>query len=243
MSRRSISAAFRPGIESLRASWKPLALVVTLCLATIAGYFYIPEVHRILVAGADFKDRSGLWLIALSGFIAGGFLPELARALVGTLPKTDRAWLSKTLFTGWVYALLALLVFGLYKFQAAVFGDTGSVREVVFKTLFDQLFFSPLMSIPLAVGLFKWRDAGYRLSGWKSVLTFSGYRKNVVPALVLCWSYWGPITAGLYCLPERIQFVVSAFCQGAWSLLFVFLVGLNMDPPEMVEGVDAPPAP
>lgn len=243
MAARSLKQSFRPGLISLRASWAPMALVIALCLATVVGYFFAPPVHRALLAAAEFRESAGFWIIPFSGFIAGALIPELARLLVGSLPPLDRAWLSKTFFTGFVYAVVAIMIFWLYRMQSLVFGDHPTPAIVGIKVVVDMLVFSPFVSIPFAVGMFKWRESGWRPAAWRAVFSWTGYGKNVMPALVMCWAYWAPIMAGLYALPERLQFVVAIFCQGAWSLLFVFMVGLEVDPPEVVPGVDAPPPP
>ncbi len=220
-----------------------MVLVIILCLATVAGYFLFAPVHNTLLAAAHFKERSGFWLVPFSGFVAGALIPEIARLLVGSLPPLNREWLSKTCFTGLVYAVVAMMIAGLYRMQAVVFGDEATVPIVLIKVLVDMLLFSPLISIPFAVGMFKWRSSGWDFRAWRAVFSSAGYRTNVVPALVMCWAYWAPIMCGLYALPERLQFVVAIFCQGAWSLLFVFMVGLESDPPEVAEGIDAPPPP
>ncbi|MBX3115364.1 MAG: hypothetical protein KF836_12430 [Fimbriimonadaceae bacterium] len=235
MANQSWKKAFQPGIESLRASWPPMLLVQIVCVATVIGYFNFQPAYDFLVAASDFKDRTGLLFVLGSGFIAGGLLPEIAKILVGRIPKFDRAWLSLTAYTSCVYMALAALVFYMFKFQVVLFGDSGDFVSVTKKVIFDQFIFSPFVSIPLGVGLFKWRQANFKLSAWKQVTTKAGYKENVFPALVMCWSYWGPIVCGMYWLPERIQFVVSAFCQAAWSLLFVFMVESkkpDLAPPE-----------
>lgn len=212
-----------------------MLLVQIVCVATVIGYFNFEPAYDFLIAASEFKDRTGLFFVLGSGFIAGGLLPEIAKIFVGRIPKFDRAWLSLTGYTACVYMALAALVFYMFKFQVVLFGDSGDFVSVTKKVIFDQFIFSPFVSIPLGVGLFKWRQANFKLSAWKQVTTKAGYKENVFPALVMCWSYWGPIVCGMYWLPERIQFVVSAFCQAAWSLLFVFMVESkkpDLAPPE-----------
>lgn len=127
-------------------------------------------------------------------------------------------------FTGVVYACVGGFVAVLYWVQVLLFGPAGDWGTLVKKILFDQLVFSPLVSIPFAVGMFHWRAAGWRWSSWLSVASRDGYLRNVMPPLVMCWFFWGPLVACIYSLPEQVQFVVSASCQAAWSILFVFMV-------------------
>ncbi|MBL8069069.1 MAG: hypothetical protein JNM28_11515 [Armatimonadetes bacterium] len=219
-----ISRYFRPGLESLQAMWRPMLIVQSALVLTVAGYFLNPGFQQVMERVAEYKDRGGVPLVLAVGFFAGGILPEIAKALVGKIGKTDRDWVNSTLYTGSVYMLVTFLVVAFFKLQVVLFGDSGTLGMVVKKVLVDQLIFSPFVSIPLAVGLFRWRKDKFDFKAWRSVASLSGYRENVLPALVMCWSYWGPITFAMYFLPERLQFVVSSFCQAAWSLLFVFLV-------------------
>lgn len=215
---------FKPGIKSVKAMWPPMLLIQAALIAAVIGYFNSPAVFSFLNAAADFKDRTGLAFVLVSGFVAGGILPEIAKIVVGRIPKFNREWLSLTLYTSTVYMGITALVFFMFKFQVVMFGDTSDITSVTKKVIFDQLIFSPFLSIPLGVGLFKWRQENYKLSAWRQVTVPTLYTKNVFPALIMCWAFWGPITSGMYWLPERIQFVASALCQAAWSLLFVFMV-------------------
>jgi hypothetical protein len=201
-----------------------MLLVQSIMIAVIIGYFKAPAVTNVLTNIANYKDQTGIWFVLASGFIAGGFIPEIAKPLVGRIPKLNKEWISLTLYTSTVYMAITLLVYYMFKFQVVMFGDDGSLLMVVKKVIFDQLIFSPLLSIPLGVGLFKWRQEHFKFSAWKQVTSPENYKKNVFPALIMCWAYWGPITMGMYFLPEKVQFVASAFCQAAWSLLFVFMV-------------------
>lgn len=204
--------------------WPPMLLVQAIMIAVVIGYFKQPAVENFLTNIVDFKDRTGIWFVLASGFIAGGFIPEVAKPLVGRMPKLNRDWFSLTIYTSIVYMTLTIIVYYMFKLQVVMFGDDGSPLMVAKKVIFDQFIFSPFLSIPLGVGLFKWRQENFSLSAWKQVAVPELYKKNVLPALIMCWAYWGPITIGMYFLPEKVQFVASAFCQAAWSLLFVFMV-------------------
>ncbi|MFM9873008.1 MAG: hypothetical protein ACKVQS_06030 [Fimbriimonadaceae bacterium] len=224
MASTSIRQHFKPGLDSLRAMWPPMLLVQSIMIAVIIGYFRVPIITSGLNNIADFKDQPGIWFVLASGFIAGGFIPEIAKPLVGRMPKLNKEWLSLTIYTSTVYMGITLIVYYMFKFQVVMFGDDGSPLMVAKKVIFDQLIFSPFLSIPLGVGLFKWRQQNFRFTAWQQVTRPELYKKNVFPALIMCWAYWGPITIGMYFLPEKVQFIASTFCQAAWSLLFVFMV-------------------
>jgi len=212
-----------------------MLLVQVAMIAVVIGYFHYPPIFNLFTNIADYKDQTGIWFILATGFVAGGLIPEIAKPLVGRIPNINKEWLSLTIYTSTVYMLITLLVYFMFKFQVVLFGDDGTPLMVAKKVIFDQLIFSPLISIPLGVGLFKWRQEKFQLSAWKQVILPENYKRNVFPALIMCWAYWGPITMGMYFLPEKVQFVASAFCQAAWSLLFVFMVqtpAVTNPPPE-----------
>lgn len=190
----------------------------------LLGYFFSPPVRAALVGFSDFKDRTGLAFVLLSGFVSGGLLPEIAKALLRQVTSFDKEWLKRWAFTGLVYAGTALAVRILYTGQTLLFGETASVLTMLYKVAFDLLVFTPLFSIPYSVAMFGWRDHGFSRHFWNRFFTIAHYGKQVFPPVVMCWAFWGPVLMCIYTLPERLQFVVSALCMAAWSLLFVFMV-------------------
>ena len=206
-------------------------LVIQLALvAVVVGYYSVPSVARVLEDWADFKDSLGIVSVVIVGFVAGGLLPELAKLVTGRLGKVDGKWLGDTAYTGVVYSLIALCVWTLYIFLEAWLGPTKSVGVLAAKVGFDQLVFSPLVSMPLAFHMFGWRDAKFKAGYLKNLFDREFYVEHVAPPLVMCWAYWGPVVSCIYLFPERLQFVIAAFCQGAWSLLFVLMVRGSLEP-------------
>jgi hypothetical protein len=192
--------------------------------ALVIGYFNSPQIRSIFEASGQFKDRTGLPFILIAGFLAGSALPELAKIATGKVKALDQAWRSKTLFTGFVYAFVALLVQGLYFVQVALFGDSGSLPSTVAKVAFDMLVFSPFLSIPFATGLFRWHASQFKPSSFTQVYTKTGYAQFVLPGLILCWAFWTPVMSAIYTLPMRLQFPIAMLCEAAWAILFVFNV-------------------
>ncbi|MDI9638585.1 hypothetical protein QPK87_04655 [Kamptonema cortianum] len=227
------NSVFVQGWNAVKAVWPPMVLIQTACLLVVIGFYIYEPITLWLEAFGKFKSEWGLLFVVSSGFLAGGILPEIAKAILGRIKQFNAAWLKSTLYTGAVYALITFLVDRLFITQTILFGETTSWQILLYKVAFDQLVFSPLISIPLAVGLFGWKDAGFKSSYFRSFFTWRHYKNHVMAPLVMCWFFWGPTVSFFYVLPERLHFVVSACCQGAWSLLFVFMVSdKTITPPE-----------
>lgn len=220
-----------PGIRAIKASWPAMVAIQVCLLLVLLGFFFVPSVKVFLDQLAVYKDKAGVFSAVIAGFVSGGILPELAKLVSGKLKKTDQAWLRQTIYNGFVYSIISICVYFLYKFLDGVFGPTTNAFILAEKVLFDQLIFSPFLSIPLAFHLFGWRDAGYKPSYAKNLLDRSFYAKHIWPPLVMCWAFWGPAVTCIYIFPERVQFVLSFMCQGAWSLIFVIMVKDSGLPP------------
>jgi len=229
--------AVQAGIRSVKATWPPMLVIQVATLIVVLGYFFVPAIHDVHLAISALKDRGGMPFIIGAGFIAGGVLPEFAKLIAGRVPKLGTAYFKQVFFTGLVYGIVAVRVYYLYKLQVLMFGDEPTVLATTLKVAFDMLVFSPFLSMPFATGMFIWRRSGYKLAAWKNVLLPESYSKNVVPTLVLCWAFWAPVLACVYCLPEKLQFVVAILCEAAWSIVFVFTVDpkssqIEIVPPE-----------
>lgn len=217
-------SVFRQGWEAVKASWPPMLLIQLIVLTVVVGYFIFEPIRGGLVGFSSFKDQAGWIFILGSGFVTGGFLPEVAKTLVGRVPTINKEWWGRWSFAGLVYGLTGGLVWGLYKFLDAAFGPTTNAWILIQKVAFDMFVFTPFLSIPFATAMFAWRKAHWNPDALLDGYSPKRYMKNVAPGVVMCWFFWGPVVAMIYTLPERLQFVVSAGCQAAWSILFVFMV-------------------
>lgn len=217
-------SVFAPGLRALRTAWKPILLIQSILVFVVVGYYFAPAVGRFLESVAEFKNQTGIWFALGVGFFSGGVLPELARAATGQVKNLDREFARDTVYTGFVYAVIAVCVWVLYAILESLFGPTTSYLVLAKKVLVDQLIFSPFVSIPVAFHLFGWREVGFKASYFKNVFIWEFYKTNVGPPLVMCWAFWGPTVTCIYLFPINLQFVISAFCQGVWSLIFVLMV-------------------
>lgn len=215
--------AIRPGILALKRYWAPFLLIQICCALLVVAYYQLAPVRDWADAIGAVKNRWGLLFSGMGGFVAGGIIPEIAKAITGRNKTFDRKWLANTAYNGFVYLVIAVQVDLFYQFQGVLFGDGIDVRTILIKTVVDQLVFSPALCMPTGVVLFDWRAA--RFSVPKTVIGINRiwYRTRVLPAVIPGLAFWGPFLLALYALPPALQMPFALLGEAAWSLLFVFI--------------------
>jgi len=215
--------AIRPGVSALKRYWAPFLLIQICCALLVVAYYQLISVREWADAIGDIKDRWGILFSGLGGFIAGGVIPEIAKAITGRNKTFDRQWLASTAFNGFVYLVIAIQVDLFYRFQGYVFGEGIDVGTILIKTLVDQLIFSPALCMPTGVVLFDWRAARFSVPKAVAGIHRVWYRTRVLPAVIPGLAFWGPFLLALYALPGPLQMPFALLGEAAWSLLFVFI--------------------
>jgi hypothetical protein len=201
----------------------PLIVIQVAAVTLAVAYQLNAGLRDGLAAVADFKVRGGLLFAFGAGAMAGGLIPEIAKAVTHRTKQFDRAWLGSALFNAFVYGLVGVEVVVFYSLQTAWFGPGNSLGTLAIKTAVDMFLFSPTLSIPTAVAAYAWRSSGFawpRLS-WRTFLEF--YAEKIVPPLILCWVFWIPVLFCVYSLAPDLQFPFSTLAEAAWSMVFVFV--------------------
>lgn len=213
--------ASRPGIAALKANWLPFVLIQAAAAALVVLYYQNPALREPATALEKAKAAGGLPFAFLAGAVAGGLIPEVAKAASGRLRTFNPDWLKSTAFNALVYGIIGTIVDVFYRLQAVWFGTGNDPLTLLFKTLVDMVPFTMLLSIPLAVSLFEWRRLGFNglIRGYKTGF----YRHKVIPALIPCWAFWVPILICCYALPMNLQFPFAMLAEAAWSIMFVFI--------------------
>ena len=213
------------GLVALRRFWRPFLLIQSAAVALGLAYYFSGSVRAACAVAAVWKTRGGLPFAAVSGAIAGGLLPELAKRLAGggrrasaRAPERPGALLFQLLF----FAVNGVVVDLLYRFEGRLFGAEASLVTVSFKVAFDQFVFTPLW-LAVIVALFLWRQRGYSLAALAPDLRGGFYRARVVPLLLPDWCFWIPMVSIIYALPVALQFLLFVPALGAWSLIMVFI--------------------
>lgn len=203
--------------------WQTLLLIQGAAFAFVIGYYQSPVLQEWARGVGEAKVAGGVMFLLVAGVLAGAVAPDLAKVLTGKLRRFDRAWVTRFLTAAFVYATMSVAVDVFYSFLAQVFGEGVDVATVLAKVTVDMALFSPLLAVPYSVAAFRWRLERFRLSALPYLFSWSFYRREVVPVLVMTWVFWIPTLLCVYSLPLDLQFTFSRFTSAAWAVLLVFM--------------------
>ena len=223
--------AFDPGIRAVQTYWKPFVAIQVATAFFVVAYYAFPGLQVWCEGIEAAKARGGFAFSFVTGAIAGGAMPEIAKALTGARQRAAEM-LGDACYNGLVFGIVGMAVDALYRIQALVFGTGHSLGVVVCKVAVDQSAFTPLVSVPVTIALVRWRmDRRETRRLWEN-WTLSGYRAQVAPKMPTAWAFWIPVVTCVYFMPLLMQFPLSILANAAWSLLFVFAARLG---PEAAE--------
>ncbi len=216
VSQWSLAEALRPGIAAVRAHWRPLAVIQLAALVVLIVYYQSPGFRDAAHVLGELKTRVGWPFAFVAGFLAGGVLPEIAQLIAGKPSPIKEA-----LFNGMAYGSLGILIDGFYQLQTRWFGSSNDLGTLALKNFVDMGLAAPLVFIPYLIFVFELRKGGINRA--RMVLTWSGYRDKVLPALLPNWAFWIPVLFCVYAMPPDLQFSLSTLAEAAWSIVFVFI--------------------
>lgn len=219
----SVRQIVAPGLAAVRAYWAPFLLIQAMAAALVIAYYQSPALRAIAETPAAWKAHYGFLFSFVGGFVAGGLVAELAKAVTGRIRRFDRTWLGLTVFTGTAYGLTGIQVDVLYWVQSEVFGHGTDWKTLALKTVADMSLFAPFISMPFMISLYEWREGRYSLNNLCKVWKSAFYRTKVLPTLIPCWSFWIPMVLCTYSLPLKLQLPFALLGEAAWSVLFVFI--------------------
>jgi hypothetical protein len=206
---------------ALRGFWKPF-LLIQLAAVVLAVAFRTSATFRDACAvAAGWKVSGGLPFASLTGALAGGVLPELAK-LIALGPAAVAGRTAEIAFNVAFFSLNGVVIDLLYRGEAYLFGDGAGVRTVVEKVAFDQFVFTPTW-LAVIVVLFLWRQRAFSVSAVRAALGRGFYQQRVVPLLLPNWLFWIPMVSIIYALPGTLQFLMFIPALAAWSLIMVFI--------------------
>ena len=209
----------------MRHHWRPFVAIQSVALLLVLLFFFVPSVTRFCGTVARLRVAGGYAAAMLATALAGAVLPELAKAVTQRGWRFDRRTAADLAFLLPVFALNGLLVDAFYRLLAVTVGNGNDWPTVLLKAAVDQLLFTPFVSLPLVVTLFTWRRLRFDAAATARDLGVRWYGRRVVPLLLPCWAFWGPMVLLIYALPTALQFVLFALAMAAWSLLLVFIGG------------------
>jgi hypothetical protein len=210
------------GAVALLRFWQPFLLIQSAAALLALSYHFSPAVRATCGIVGVWKTSGGLYSAALIGAVAGGLLPEIAKALTARSFDGLRGRGGAVAFNTTFFAFDGIVVDLFYRLEATLFGNAATFRTVLTKTLFDQCCFTPLW-LALITMLFLWRQRHFSFAATLPSLRRGFYRNRVLPLLIPNWFFWIPMVSIIYALPSSLQFPLFAAALGAWSLIMVFI--------------------
>lgn len=224
----SLGSLVEPGWRAFQ-TYRPVFLGIQGAAALfLALYFLVPEVRTACDAAATWKESSGWWFGVVMAVVSGAAVPELLKWKMRP-PGLPRPTVLELAHQFTLFAILGAMVDQFYQLQMAWFGATRGLGVLLLKIFIDQFIYSLLLTAPLSVVWFLWREQGYRpLATW-AALRLSLFRERVLPMWATGLVFWIPLLLGLYLLPVGLQFVAFLFANCAWGILLVFIARRQID--------------
>jgi hypothetical protein len=218
------AGALSAGRAALRRFWRPFVLIQLAAVALVVAYHASSAVRGACAALAAWKTAGGLPLAAATAAFAGGVLPELAKALAlgGRAPLRGRA--GEIAFNVAFFAFNGVVVDGLYRGEARLFGVGTGPSTVAAKVVFDQFVFTPPW-LCVITALFLFRARGFSWAATRPAFAPGFLRARVLPVLLPDWLFWIPMVSVVYAFPLPLQFLLFILALAAWSLILVVIAG------------------
>lgn len=217
---------YRPlavGLRAARANLIPALVIQTVVVAVVLAYYFHPPAAEWLAGLAELKRRGGYLFSFASGALAGGLLPELLKVAVFQRWRARRENLSDLVFGVLYWGLMGMVVDGIYRAQALMFGPQVDFITVVKKTLVDQFLITPFLTIPSTVVILEWKHQGYRLAGLSRVFSLRFYKQKILPTVVSGLGFWLPVVILIYCLPPLLQFPLFTLALTLWVMIITWI--------------------
>ena len=207
--------------RAFAANLIPAVILWSFAFAILVGYSFHPPTKAALDALAEVKKQLGLGFSMPAQAFASGLLPFLFQKFqTGTHRKTTLAHVPY-LMAYW--AIQGAIVDFFYGFQAQIFGDNAQISTILLKVFVDMGLFAPLISMPLVVCAYAFKDAGFSLAKTRELLGKGWYKSRVIPVYLAALLVWTPAVAVLYALPLGVQFPFQATVACFWGLVLVIM--------------------
>ncbi|QNN24654.1 hypothetical protein HED60_21050 [Planctomycetales bacterium ZRK34] len=217
------------GLRAARATAPAGALLLSVALAILLGYHYVPPVTRALDRLAEIKTTAGLIFPIISTALFGAVIPICMQQ---ALPSTREPGVWRRMpFLTLLWAFKGIEVDLLYRGEAYLIGDNAQPLTIITKVAFDQFVYCPLWAVPTVVLAYALPDVGYSLRRLRSNMGPQWYRRRVIPLLLANWFVWVPAVAVIYCLKQPLQLPIQNLVLCLWAILVMLLVHKPMQHP------------
>jgi hypothetical protein len=219
----SLATLLAPGIAAVKKFYRPFLLLQAAAVLLVIAYYSSYRVQTFCEQLTRFKEQGGLVFTAIASAIAGGLIPEIAKAIMLGEHKIDSRRLRNIGFALLVFGSNGILIDLQYRVFAHFLGYDHHVRTIIEKVLLDQFVTTPIYGVPWALILYSLRAHRYHLFATLGELSLRWYVTCALPLLIPCWCFWIPITSAVYSLPVPLQFCLFLLALAAWSLMVVFV--------------------
>ena len=213
----------RIGLYAARANLIPGLIVQAAMVAVVCAYYFYAPARAWMEELALLKEHWGYLFACVCGMLAGAVLPEVFAISVFQWGRVNRANGENLLFGMIYWGSQSMVTDGFYRLQAVMFGTHTDLLTVAKKVLVDQLFYTPLYSMPLAIFCFAWKNNGYRWAGMGRMWTFRFYKETIFPATVAAWGVWIPVVCMVYSLPSLLQIPLFSLALTFWSMMLTWI--------------------
>jgi hypothetical protein len=203
-------------------------LIQSCALILVLAYFHSDAVQRVCETISQLQRSGGLLLSAITAAIAGGIVPEIAKAIVP--PKRKPGDTRSHHLTGGdlAFVIVAFAVNGVvtdlqYRMLGWALGNDAHFSTAVKKMLADQFITTPIYGIVYWAVIYRWKAYRFRIMPLLRELGPRWYLTQVGPLLIPCWCFWIPMVLMVYSMPAPLQFSLFCCALAAWSLLMVFV--------------------
>jgi len=124
-----------------------------------------------------------------------------------------------------LFAFMGITVDLLYRGLGIWLGQAPTFTVVLEKLVFDQVVYSPLISMPICTLAFLWKDTGFKSRPTKALIHDGSFASRYVGNMFGCWLFWIPALSAIYAMPVNLQFCLYLCVEAAWALLLLAMAG------------------
>jgi hypothetical protein len=219
----TLASLLLPGIAAVKKYGRPFLFLQSIALGLVVLYYTNANVKSVCDQLSRLKIHGGLIFAALAAAVAGGLLPELAKALIMGDWTITRKRVRDVGFAMAAFAASGIITDFQYRGMARLIGSDTTLITSVRKMLFDQFVTTPIYGTPYWVVIYLFRAERYNLLATLRQLSPRWYVRRVLPLLIPGWCFWMPMVLLIYSLPGGLQFCLYCVAAAAWSLLMVFI--------------------
>ena len=221
-----------PGLRAVRRFWRAFVLIQACALMLVLTYFHSAAVQHACETLSRWHENGGLLLSAIAAAIAGGIVPEIAKAVVPpkSLPIENGGKKRGHLLSrgDLCFAIITFAINGIitdlqYRMFNRLIGSDHSFLTALKKMLTDQFITTPLYGAVYWAAVYRWKALGFRLMPLLREVGPQWYLRNVGRLIVTSWCFWIPMVLMVYLMPQDLQFSLFCIVLAAWSLLMVFV--------------------